>query len=259
MQGDIMFRLLFIIALVFSNINQAFIQAEISHANLINQIFLVNPSQPINFFENKKKKEHSKKCHCKRGRPGPQGPTGATGPAGPIGPTGSTGAIGPTGPMGPPGIISNFISAVAHGDPYSNQIVAPGNPVLFNTVTDSSGSISFTPGSGLFTVANTGDYEVTFGARFTSDDGGVNPVLSLYINGAENIQGRIAVIQTSTAIFQGGEWATISLIFPVTTPNTTFEIKSGPMNGLANIVLIDPAASFEGGVTSGFITIKQIR
>lgn len=190
------------------------------------------------------------KASCKnphRGPPGPQGPSGPVGP------------IGATGPAGPAGTINNFISAVAHAAPYSNQTVSPGNPVLFNTITNSRGSISFTPGTGLFTVADIGDYEVTFGARFTSDDGGVNPVLSLYINGTEIIAGRIAVIQTSTVIFEGGEWATISLIFPVTIPNTTIEIKSGPMNGSANIILIDPASSFEGGVTSGFITIKQIR
>lgn len=201
------------------------------------------------------------------GTSGPMGPNGQMGPTGPVGPigpigltgltgltgiTGLTGPMGPTGPSGSIGTLNNFISLVANGAPYSNQQIAPGDPIIFNDVIDTSGTMIYS-GTGVVTVLSTGDYEVAFGARFTGENGDANPVISLNINGIELTSSRLSVSQGSNT------WTTISLIVPVTTAPTTFSITNNGINGTANIVLVDPLSAFEGGTTSAFITLKQLR
>ncbi len=196
----------------------------------------------------------NKYCHRKRGPRGHRGKKGDRGKRGKTGATGATGAQGIAGPIGPTGTggINNFITAVVFGNTppaTSTQSVANSNPILFTTTTDTSGTIGFVPGTGTFTVPNTGHYEITFGARFTSDDGDVNPVITLRLNGGGNALTNISVRQGSL------DWAVFSCILPLNAGDTV-EVIASSINGSADIVLVDP---FTGSTTSAFITIKQIR
>lgn len=164
------------------------------------------------------------------------------GPAGPEGPE------GPQGPPGPPGEIDTFISAVAHTG--ESQSVPPNTAVNFNLVTASSGGVTFTPGTGLFTVTDAGSYEITFGARFSSLVAN-NPIISLRINGSESGESRLCVNPGTQA------WATMSLIYTVPA-NTTIEVINSPGNGSANIDLLETFTCC-GGTTVAFVTIKQIK
>jgi hypothetical protein len=179
-----------------------------------------------------------------RGHRGHKGTRGINGAAGVAGSTGSTGATGATGA----GIINTFITAAAHETPYSDQTILSGNAIVYDVVSNSSGNFSFAPPASVLTIPNSGDYEVTYGARWTSELT-IEPILSLRVNGVEQPQSLITINSANKA------WATISLMLNLSA-GSTIEIFNNPANNSGNsLTLIDPY----GFTTSAFITIKQLR
>lgn len=97
------------------------------------------------------------------GLPGPAGPTGATGATGESGAPGATGAAGDpgaTGPTGPAGTVEATV-APRFGDGYS---VARNANVVFNSITYSSGNISYNSATGVITFNAEGRYLVSWNA-----------------------------------------------------------------------------------------------
>jgi hypothetical protein len=84
------------------------------------------------------------------------------GPIGPTGPTGATGAQGPTGPTGATGTEPGtaLIEAIWVTGGLSN--LANKSPVPFDNIREVKGAISYTLGSGAFTINETGYYLINW-------------------------------------------------------------------------------------------------
>lgn len=91
-----------------------------------------------------------------------QGPTGPAGPVGPIGPAGPTGATGPTGPQGDPAPAS----LMAYGGGYNSatQLVnfTAADTYLQVQLNSALPASNVTKSGNILTVAETGDYEVSY-------------------------------------------------------------------------------------------------
>jgi hypothetical protein len=212
----------------------------------------------------KRHREHSHSrsdSHKKRGHRGPMGEHGLQGPPGPQGFEGFRGPQGVPGIQGGPGVpgspggpgstaITAFISDVAITTEAS-QIVPPGDPIIFNDIVSQGGAVSRTA-PGVYTVANPGVYEVTFGANWAtpsvaSPSG--NGEIALSVNGVVVSDTRV----TTQNIAPGFDWVTLQFFINVGLPNTTFSVVN---DSTTNIQLFD--ATGTGLVTTAFITIKQI-
>lgn len=112
---------------------------------------------------------HNRPCCCTShgGGGGGGGGRGRRGPAGPTGPIGPSGTVGPAGPLGPTGPTPvNVPPLFANLELLTSQVVAPGAPVLFDTVQAiTSASVTYNPLTGELTFLDGGDFNVSFGVR----------------------------------------------------------------------------------------------
>jgi hypothetical protein len=134
-----------------------------------------------------------------------------------------------------------FISAVANGDGFSNQFVVSGSAILFNTVVDSDGAVTYNATTGVFTVRCAGSYEITYGATWVGEGNATN--IALRFNG---------VVVPAASILDnpsGTDSVTMSLIVELSTDSTIEVIADG-----AAIALVDPS----GISTSAFVTIEKV-
>ncbi len=156
-----------------------------------------------------------------------------------------------------------FVSVVANGSS-GRQVVLQGDPILFNTVMDISGGISYNPVSGAFTLYEAGSYEITFGARFTGtfnfnettyDDPCAS--IALAINGTEVPGTQVSATYNETNFLEGGDadWVTVSVIQTV-NDNTTVSVVSSDESTGGAIQLFNPC---ENSDTTAFVTIKRLR
>jgi hypothetical protein len=179
------------------------------------------------------------------GRRGPRGPRGKRGTEGPRGHTGQScinvqGATGPQGIQGATGSsgVPTFISAYEVGGIVigNNPPNNPSADILFPHLISQLGAISQT--GGVFTTTDgPGNYEVTFGAKWTGD----TPI-GLLVNGVLVPGGQLEPVSN--------DYATISLIVISNTAITTFEIRH---LGATTMTL-----SGDADHTAAFITIKKI-
>lgn len=101
------------------------------------------------------------------GPTGPSGPTGLTGATGASGPTGSTGSQGTTGAPGATGLVG---LSPSFGSFYSSndQFILQNQAVYFEkeNFPQVGNAFSYTPavGSTIFTINQTGYYEISYGA-----------------------------------------------------------------------------------------------
>lgn len=86
---------------------------------------------------------------------GPTGLAGSMGANGATGVTGATGATGTTGATGPEGSVATTFATAYRS---TNEIVQPGDPILFDQLPVLSGGISYNSGTGEFTITELGYY-----------------------------------------------------------------------------------------------------
>ncbi|MES2200516.1 MAG: hypothetical protein V4489_10185 [Chlamydiota bacterium] len=131
-------------------------------------------------------------CICPQGPQGPQGLQGVagTGIQGLQGIPGPQGAQGIQGQIGPQGPCCPSIRAVANVYSISNQELASGDRVLFqsaNAVTAGSYDLSLMSTTGEIVLINSGIYEITWSVEGSLTPPFPNPVpgwsLSLYLDG----------------------------------------------------------------------------
>jgi hypothetical protein len=224
------------------------------------------------------------------GPTGPTGPTGATGttgptgrsPTGPRGLAGTGGTVGPTGPTGPtpapPSSPLAFISGLADG---STGIVATGTTGTFNmqtifapngTVTNymhfhildmsgGPGGIAYDVVSGFFTIGASGTYEVKYGAKWDSPKfPPATPSIQLVLNPSPFSPPDVGSI-VGNPVLSSGDWASASVIISDVAAGSTMGLQNGSSITMDPLIL-DPSGDSptdSNGITSGFITIKQLR
>jgi hypothetical protein len=174
--------------------------------------------------------------HGKRGREGEIGRPGATGLQGGscTNVAGPTGATGTDGTSGSPTFISAYeVGGIVIGNNPPND---PSADIMFPNLISQFGAISQT--GGVFTTTDgPGNYEVTFGGKWTGDT-----AIGLMVND---------VLLTGSLLEpEGADYSTISVIVPSTTPTTTFEIRH---QDATTMTLFGDADH-----TAAFITIKKI-
>ncbi|WP_333563872.1 collagen-like protein, partial [Bacillus cereus group sp. BY9-3LC] len=97
------------------------------------------------------------------GPTGPTGSTGATGSTGTTGATGSTGPTGPTGSTGPTGAASVGLTNYLYVFDTTNQTIAVGSSVTFNTNGPITGTaLSHITGTGNIIINTLGTYVAEF-------------------------------------------------------------------------------------------------
>jgi|GEM_PF-5795183 len=173
-----------------------------------------------------KKPKKGKRGH--RGQTGKRGFQGSQGHTGPEG-TNETGALNPA-----------YLSAFQ----VSGTSIEPNDNITFPNVIENTG-FSYNPTTGVFTTTNgTGFYDITFGAVWRPLRGITSPIV-LLVNGVE---------VTGSLIFPTKELdhSSLSLIIPITIPNSTIEIR----NRASEIIEL---SSPEDGSSSAYITITKIR
>ena len=187
---------------------------------------------------------------------GPTGPDGATGSAGPDGLlTGATGATGPTG-ASPTGAIGSTgatgIDAIAvpssfvHAFTQSVQIVNFGSPILFDQETADVGpAISYTLGTGVFTINTTGQYLILFGA-------------SVYGYADQIAIKRNAALVAATEISSGQEFNQMitGSVYLALTAGDTIQVVNNNTGSLNTLTLLG-AGSYLNDVSS-YITILKL-
>lgn len=189
----------------------------------------------------------------KRGKRGHKGKKGHQGTSATS--AGTPGAVGPQGPQGPQGTagagttpITTFISAAwvlpqSGTTPQINQ----GQPIPFNTLIDQGGSTTaYVTGSGIFQVNATGYYEVTIAAKWTTS----TPIALSIFNGTTT------TIPRASLLLVTDDYATLSIIVPVTVAGTTFQVIPAPPpegGGFLTFPLAGTAPS-----THATFTIKKI-
>jgi hypothetical protein len=178
-----------------------------------------------------------------------------------------------------------YASAVANGSA-NQQFVAPGNPIVFNTVENISPNVFYNSSTGVFTVNEPGTYEIIYGARFTGavcisevgntnctcctepevchplDDFEFDPCASiaLQINGVEVSGSQV----NSADLFEEDEvasadWVSIALIQTVSA-GTTFAVTAAQSDeyGIQLLNSFGFCETCDNGDTTAFVTIKRI-
>lgn len=134
------------------------------------------------------------------GTDGAQGPQGFAGPGGSRGPTGPTGAS-ITGAQGNTGATGQGLSS-SYGSFYttSHTGVDVGEAIPFEGTNRATfgGAFTFTagPGQTTFTIVDSGDYLIAYGAAMNSLDG--PPTIGLSIDGGAAAPGSIIVADQNT-------------------------------------------------------------
>jgi len=164
----------------------------------------------------------------RRGPPGDQGPSGLPGTAGGPGQPGTSGQAN----------LTPFLSAIANGEFFSLQTVAPNAPILLNDTISSSGA-SIT--SGVITVSQSGVYEINFGATFTPASGGA--AISLQVDSAN------VVTLTSNEM----EWCSTSIIVSV---NSTISVINSSSNNIT--IQLNNTDSTGDNNSPAYITVKRV-
>ena len=155
---------------------------------------------------------------------------------------GPTGLQGPQGPQGPDclGVVASISSQV-------DQTIADGDPLIFDMVNAISDGITIIGASNAISglvLENPGFYCVSYG--FTADTPGSNNnrQFLLRLNGTDDIPG--SQMDSQESIMQD-----ISVIFEVTSPNSTLEL-------LNNSGFAVPIGTSTFTSVSAFLAIKQL-
>ncbi len=178
-----------------------------------------------------------------------------------------------------------FVSAVADGTA-NEQFVAPGDPIVFNTVLNISASVFYNSSTGVFTVTEPGTYEIIYGARFTghvclstvgntmctccTDPETCTPLdtliydpcasIAVQINGTE-----VAGSQVNNGDFfdneefDSADWVSVAVIQTVNAGATIAVCAAvADVNGiqLVNLNECDPECT--NGDSTAFVTIKKL-
>jgi hypothetical protein len=215
---------------------------------------------------------------------GPAGATGTTGPSGsitgPIGPTGSTGSAGPSTPVGLKGYAYAYIlQSRSQTDPSvtptnPNQTVPAQTAVTFDVAIQPTPSVitwSSLTNTNTATLIDTGYYEVIYGLTTTAlflnnsetgTDDEVPAAFLLLLNGS-NLNPSYIIWYDSFDGDPVNQTVTnnhyMSVIFPVTTANTTLQLFNNNLD--MSVVLVTTSTSSEAFIsppTVGFITIKKL-
>lgn len=163
------------------------------------------------------------------GLTGPAGPTGATGATGSVvgitGPTGPTGATGPTGPTGPTGASAASDLMVAVNDTAQTPEDAAAIPFSENTFLTGT-AITHTAGSGVFSLNQTGIYEVSYSTNLINAEASLPKTVNvgLYL-GETRVPGSFTE-QTLTAADQTASLSA-TLAIPVTTVPAEIYLLNG--------------------------------
>lgn len=178
---------------------------------------------------------------------------GAEGPMGPQGPAGAD------GPMGPPG--SSGTSAGPAGSVYlyasnsSDQTIhrGVGSAITFDTTGATLGDISFTNGTGSFTVGSAGVYKVTFWAIADEDN-----QFDLRVNGQVPAMGLVVFGGLAHQPTSGTSVLTLAAGDVVTLQNisSTGEAADAPI--LAGDVLLSTSVGGTASTINAWITIEQL-
>lgn len=168
-----------------------------------------------------------------------------------------------------------YASAVANGSA-NMQFVAPGSPIIFNSVLNISPyAVYYNTSTGVFTVTEPGVYQITYGARFTGyvcstgqnvcdcpeNDTAfdVCASIALQVNGAE-----VAGSEVNNAdLFLEGEaytsdWVSIEVIQTVGA-DTTIALcaANADLYGI-QLMNVGECGDCPNGDTTAFISIKKL-
>ncbi len=167
-----------------------------------------------------------------------------------------------------------YASAVANGTA-NMQFVAPGAPIIFNTVLNiSPSSVYYNAVTGVFTVTEPGTYVIAYGARFS---GSVCPTgenvcdcpgdivfdlcasIALQVNGTEVLGSEV---NNADEFLQGEvgttDWVSIEVIQTVSA-GTTIALcaANDDLHGI-QLVNVGECDTCTNGDTTAFISIKKI-
>ncbi len=177
------------------------------------------------------------------GATGPTGPTGPMGPQGAAGIRGATGPMGSTGPAGALNVEQTYLALTV------STAINGGAPVPFPDPAILSSNMSYTSGTGLLTINDTGVYMVNYGVNVTNG-GQTMSTWGLSINGAAPlVDYEIGTIGTGTANFRMP--ASQSVLLSVTNPTTIQLINN---SGVVK-TLISPSTIG----TAAFMTVVKIQ
>lgn len=170
------------------------------------------------------------------GAPGATGATGTTGVQGLTGAAGATGSLGSTGAVGPTGA-----SLASYGTMNNNvnpTVVVAGGTIPFNQgfFHDMNGA-DVPPPLLIFTVNNSGDYEITFGASFLQ----INIEIQLFRNGSPVTGGSLLCASSL-------EMTTASVIDPFVVAGDTYQVKC----------ITGGTLQSSGADINAFLVIKQL-
>ena len=123
-----------------------------------------------------------------RGHHGHRGIAGAVGAAGAVGSAGSSGSAGSVGATGPTGVaeLSAYAAVFTKNTAITLSPVLPvanPNTLIFDTVSVVHG-ISYNNTTGVFTVTQTGDYSITYGAAMITVPLSLAGALAIQVNGS---------------------------------------------------------------------------
>ncbi len=182
------------------------------------------------------------------------------GPPGPVGPPGPAGAAGPTGPAGPagPGAAVAYISAY---DPVVDGPVSflDGDVIPFASTTATITPTNITNnGTGVFTFANAGTYQIDFGATFATAS--VNSAIALQINTNSQNPGSWTDVGGATIAAPTLNLAGIGLtVFPGVVSMSTQITITNPVTTNIRVVAVTDISVGVGIGDADFITISQIQ
>ncbi|PGR78529.1 collagen-like triple helix repeat-containing protein [Bacillus cereus] len=138
---------------------------------------------------------------------GSTGPTGSTGSTGPTGSTGSTGPTGSTGSTGPTGAASVGLTNYLYVFDTTNQSIAVGSSVTFNTNGPITGTaLSHITGTGNIIINTLGTYVAEFQLQASREN-----QFSLQLNGTPISGGRFGTGSPHT-INQGTAAFTVTVV-----------------------------------------------
>lgn len=134
--------------------------------------------------------------------------------------------------------LKTYLSAVANLE-LSQQVVKNEEGIIFNTLYIQNGDLAKDEATKVITANQSGIYEVTFGASWTSAD--PQSFIALSVNGDVVDASRVTSSKTMSIIIDASK-----------NDSTTFEVVN---DSSSNITLVGDAA---GKASSAFITIKKI-
>jgi len=207
-------------------------------------------------FENSAFARHSKRKHTKkhkekvsrkvkRGKRGHKGFQGYNGPPG---------AQGPAGPPG--GSLTGFLSAYASAQgslTANSSTINPGSPFTFDISSANNFSNIVLNNQTSFQVANSGIYEIIFGASFLTSGTQANCALTA----GGNIVATSRTTPFSSGFTTGGIWSPMGIITQLSA-NEIIQVVNDP-NLAGSITAFDPNNGTGVNDIVCYITIKQLQ